>query len=195
MRRALDIVREMGEREVSRGISAERRAAVVLVILGILAGFVALMAESVVAGNAIQFDIMVGSLFAIVIGFLAKATYYALRVNGISQSNVLTHDLTETIQSETELQSLRTEVAWRRWEIEQQIPGNTHKLFWLSRSQRSATAALFSLLGLVVVVLLQDRMSAMAIAICGWAALIMGVALVMFLDPVLEERGFWSWHW
>lgn len=191
--RAVAIVDQRVERERQRGESAERRVGIVLVVVGVLAASLGILGERLVGRDSTALNFLSASLIVMSGAFVAKALYYSLRSLDVKQPNRLTHELAETIQLETLFLALRTEIAWKRWEIDESIDFNTQKLFWLARSQRNAIGAIFSFLALGFALTFQTLLPNVATILVGASVEVVGVFLLIGLDLLAERRSFWYW--
>lgn len=193
LKQALQVVNERAMLERERGATAERRAGTVTVAIGVLAGFVVLAADQVAGTQADALNLMSGTAFAIVLVFLGKATFYVLKTLDLAKPYGLDHRLAEEIQTEDRLEALRLEIGWRRWEIEEMIPPNTQRLFWLSRALRNTSAAMLTLLVLGLILVFQGQLPDVAIAWGGSVLLLAGFVGAFGLDVYAEAAGFWDW--
>lgn len=191
LRRALAIVEERAQLERDRGMSAERRSGTVMVGIGVLAGFAILTADRMTTEMG-SLTLLTGAILSVCLILLAKAVWYVLRTLELRQPLGLKHTLAASVQAEDIQTSLRTEIAWKQWEIDEMVPANTERLFWLARSSRNTSAALLGLLLLGMALAVQPHMSSWTIRCAGAIVLVIGLVGAAAIDPVAEE-GRWSW--
>lgn len=191
LEQSLAFVRERSALENERGKAAEARATAMLAILGILAGFIVPLIESVhgIVGE-IKWSLIV-TLFGSLL-FLVKGLYHAVRVLGVSKRYRLNIDSVFDFQPLSRVDALREEIAGLIWECKRATQPNTLHLFRLHRCQRSGFAAiiLFMLFGILLFTADQQW-----IHVPRWVAYVIGstVLLLFFMiDFISEKSGIWG---
>lgn len=177
--------------EAERGKAAETRATAMLAILGILAGFIVPLVETVEAAKGDDkwslLVLFLGSLL-----FLVKGLYNAVRVLGVSKTYRLEIETVFDFQPLSQPDALREEIAGLIWEYRKAIQPNTEKLFRLHRCQRSGLLAIifFMLFG---VLLLAAREEWFQLPLWAAGALaVLAVLLLAFSDKLFERLGIWG---
>lgn len=177
--------------EAERGRAAENRATAMLAFLGILAGFIVPVIETVekVQGDA-KWTLLI--LFLASLLFIVKGFYSAVRVLVVSKVYRLEIDTIFDFQPLSREEALREEIAGLIWEYRKAIQPNTVKLFRLHRSQRNGLGAVvtFMLFGILLLVVRQDWLE-----LPSWSAVPFGtaaLAVLAFGDRVFETFGFWK---
>jgi hypothetical protein len=191
LERAANIVDRCSDRERERGESADRRVGIVLVVDGVLAGALSLLGQTLASTGTQGLNFLTVVLLGVAGGFIAKALFFSLRSIEVRKPRRLTHDLAEEMQHDEILEAIRTEIAWKRWEIEVSVPFNTRKLFWLSRSQRNTIAAMMTILVLSMVLMFQPLLPVWAVTPAGSVVEFVGVFLLIGLDQLRERKSFW----
>lgn len=177
--------------EAERGKAAENRATAMLAFLGILAGFIVPVIETVekVQGDA-KWTLLIVFLASLL--FIVKGLYYAVRVLGVSKVYRLEIGTVFDFQPLSREDALREEIAGLIWEYRKAIQPNTVKHFRLHRSQRSGLVAVvtFMLFGILLIVVRQGWLE-----LPSWSAVAFGaaaLAVLVFGDRVFETFGFWK---
>lgn len=191
LEQSLAFVRERSALENERGKAAEARATAMLAILGILAGFIVPLIESI---DGITGEIkwsLIATLFGSLL-FLVKGLYYAVRILGVSKRHRLQIDSVFDFQPLSRADALREEIAGLVWECKQSTRPNTLHLFRLDRCQRSGFIAiiLFMLFGILLLAADQHW-----IALPQWVAYVIGSTVLLMLcltDIIFEKNGIWG---
>lgn len=177
--------------EAERGKAAENRATAMLAFLGILAGFIVPVIETLekVQGDA-KWALLI--LFLASLLFIVKGLYYAVRVLGVSKVYRLEIGTVFDFQPLSHEDALREEIAGLIWEYRNAIQPNTGKIFHLHRSQRNGLVAVVTFM-LFGILLLGVRLDWLELP-C-WSAILFGaaaLAVLAFGDRVFETFGFWK---
>ena len=171
---------------------AETRATAMLVVSGILAGFVVHFGETLQNEN-ISETILFAALYLASILLLIKATYYSIKVLWVLKGNELNPDLAFDLQAKSGNEALREELTWKIWEYYEILPLTNEKLFWLNRSQRNTVSAIISFMFLGIIMFIRVKFNTEF----PWllrAIIILALAfLVLFIDVTMERFGG-VWH-
>lgn len=177
--------------EAERGKAAEARATAMLAILGILAGFIVPLVESIEAADGDNkwslLVLFLGSLL-----FLVKGLYNAVRVLGVSKIYRLEIETVFDFQPLSRPDALRDEIAGLIWEYRKAIQPNTEKLFRLHRCQRSGLFAIvfFMLFGVFLLATREDWLQ-LSVSTASCLAVVAAFLLV-FADTFFEQIGIWG---
>lgn len=191
LRQSLDFVRLRASLEAERGRNAETRATAMLAVLGLLAGLIVPLIESIIKvtgdGKWFLFATFLASLL-----FLVKGLIYAIRVFGIAKRYRLKPETVYDFQPLSPEDSLREEITASLWEYNMISPPNTEKLFWLHRCQRNGLIAIlfFILFGLSRIAI-HEQWIAPTPGSSIFLAVICLIA-VFAADKVAEARGIWG---
>ncbi|MBZ6380088.1 MULTISPECIES: hypothetical protein [Pacificimonas] len=189
LQQSLAFVRERNTAENERGKAAEARATAMLAILGILAGFIVPLAQTISAADGgMRWSLIAALLSSLT--FLVKGLYHALGVLSVAKQYRLTVDTVLDFQTLSRAEALREEIAGLVWECRQAIKPNSLKLFRLHRCQRSALTAilLFMLFGLLLLAAQQQWFVSVGFA---YAIAILALAALFLADPIVERQGIW----
>lgn len=177
--------------EAERGKAAENRGTAMLAFLGILAGFIVPVIETVGKGQGDdKWALLI--LFLATLLFIVKGLYYAVRVLGVSTVYRLKIDTVFDFQTLSREDALRDEIAGLIWECRKAIEPNTVKLFHLHRSQRNGLAAVVTFI-MFGILLLGARFNWVHLP-C-WSAIPLGavaLAVLAFGDQMFEFFGIWK---
>ena len=191
LEQCLRFARECSNYENERGKIAESRATAMLALLGILAGFIVPLAESISNTDSdsrrILFFVFSASLI-----FLVKGIYYAVRVLSVSIKYRLVIEAVYDFQPLSKVEALREEIAGVIWECEKATQPNTKKLFHLNRCQRSGITSiiLFITFGILLISLESGTLKIpeyLFYIIC-----LMLTIILFFTDTILEHIGIWG---
>jgi hypothetical protein len=191
LEQSLRFVRDRAAQEADRGKTAEARATAMLALLGILAGFIVPLIQTVAtAAGETKWSLLVAFLASLI--FLVKGLYHAVRVLGVSKRYRLEVESVYDFQALARVDALRDEIAGLVWECNRAIQPNTEKLFWLHRCQRSGLIAivLFMLFGILLLSATEKWVS-----LPQWVAFVLAGGAVLLLalsDPVAERLGIWG---
>lgn len=171
---------------------AETRATAMLVVSGILAGFVVHFGKTLQNQN-ISEPILFAALYLSSILLLIKATYYSIKALWVLKGNELNPDLAFDLQGKLGYEALREELTWKIWEYYEILPLTNEKLFWLNRSQRNTVSAIISFMFLGTIMFIRVKFNTEL----PWlltAIIILALAfLVLFVDISMERFGG-VWH-
>lgn len=191
LNQSLDFVRLRASLEAERGRNAETRATAMLAVLGLLAGLIVPLIESITKvtgdGKWFLFATFLASLL-----FLVKGLLYAIRVFGVSKRYRLKPETVYDFQPLSPEDSLREEIAASLWECNKVSQPNTEKLFWLHRCQRNGFIAIlfFIVFGLSRIAIYEQW-----IAPTTGVGIIVGLFFLLFavmVDKIAERRGIWG---
>jgi len=167
---------------------AEARATTMMVVGGILAGFLVHFGNTI-DKLEIADSILVIALFLAAILLNIKTIYYSIRTLWVVQVYELNADLVFDLQEKSEQDALKEELTGKIWEYWMMIHIPTKKLFWLNRSQRNAVAAIitYSMLGMILFLKTKVDIS-FSQTISTIAASALGL-LIIFIDKAMERYG------
>ena len=171
---------------------AETRATAMLVVSGLLAGFVVNFGKAIYnlknPDFLLFFILYLSSIFLFV-----KAIFYAVRVLGVLRGYELSPDLAFDLQEKSEIDALREELIWKIWEYWEILPLTTKKLFLLNRSQRNTISAIIILMFLGGTYLIKIQFGLHVPTGVTVLIIIIMLFLVIFFDVTMERFGK-VWH-
>jgi hypothetical protein len=188
LKQSLDYLNQRLALERSRSDRAETRATSLLVVGGILAGFVVVFIESFREGKLAE-DVLTLILFSSSLLLLAKSLFYAVKALWALKGNELTADLPYDFQSLSPMESIKEELAWKIWEYYELLPVSNQRLFWVNRSQRNLLFAFTAFLCLGAESFASVHMNiVMNTSLAVSLAVILGISIIL-LDPISERFG------
>jgi hypothetical protein len=192
LRQSLEYINQRLALERSRSDRAETRASSLLTVSGILAGFAVVFIESFREGKVNE-DILSLILFSSSILLLVKALFYSVRALWALKGNELNADLPYDLQTLSEEQSTREELAWKIWEYHEILPVSNQRLFWVNRSQRNLVFSFMTFLCLGVELFASGHINFDLNTCCMISlVIILGIG-ILFLDPIAEKfGGIWT---
>ena len=188
LKRSLLFVDDRIALQRERAKMAETRATAMLVVVGILAGFVVHFGKTL-DSIKVSDSILFAALYLAAIFFIIKSIYYSIKTLWVLKGNELNADLIFELQDCSEVEAHREELTWKIWEYWKVIPVANEKLFWLNRSQRNTVAALLTYMFLGMMLFLKIKLSISIYWVVTCLAIIMLVALVLFIDTAMERFG------
>lgn len=189
LKRSQEFIGELLNAEISRGTAAETRAGTTLTAIGVVAGF----GVTAMTGFAAQVSTTWISIagYAGALLFLIRGAYYCLRVCSPALLFTISPQTIIELQPLSNVESLKTEIAHKLWQYEQQVGPNSAKLFWLARGQRAILIGVALLSVVAVGDYIAKRLNLVPLR---WFEWLSGAALVagFFLTDWLVERvGLW----
>jgi len=188
LERARGFITELLAAEATRGSVAEGRAATTLGIVSVVAGFAVTAVAGLVGRNSPTAWLpLIGYGGALV--FLIRGAYYCVRTVSPQTYHVITADVIFDLRGPL-VECLRTEIAYKMWQYERDIPPNSSKLFWLGRGQRGLFVGVAFLLVTALLAWIHARHP---LYLPPWGAITTaGLVAVSFfvIDPIVE-RGRW----
>jgi hypothetical protein len=167
---------------------AETRATAMLVVSGILAGFVVNFGKAL-HGVEYTETLLLSAFYFSSIFLLIKAIFYGVKVLWVLKGYELNPDLAFDLQGRSGIDSLREELTWKIWEYWQILPLTNEKLFWLNRSQRNTVSAIITFMFLGGILFIQMKCGIHLPSIVTVSITVILTALVLFIDVLMERFG------
>jgi hypothetical protein len=179
----------MLESEKRRGERAEDKAQDVLKMCGAGATIIAASLGFIYGRITMNPSWTVLLPFIAAILFVVKSVWFSLMVFGPAKLYRATPDLIFDIQKRNQEDALRYTTAVKLWLFDINVPENTRKLFHLDRAIRNFAGFIFTLLlgGIVIIALLKGSGAPRDYAL--YAAEVIALLAVIFVDSVSERLG------
>ncbi len=180
------------EKERQRGESAERRANMILGVVGAVTAFMVFLSENVLNKLNDEVAILGNVFYAASAIWLARAVWYSMRaIRSQSRYRVSAESVFE-FQSGSIVVALQKMLAAKYWEHKHSVQPNTERLFFVQRAQRALVVVIGLILTLGFLLVIEEQFSGKysnCISISIFLALLV---FWFFGDWVIEKSGMWN---
>jgi len=179
------------EKERLRGESAERRANILLGVVGAVSVFMVFLASDVLGKNDNPHVLLIIFYGASAL-WLARSIWYSMKSIHAQSRYRLTAESVFDFQNGTDVKALKQIISGKYWEHEKSIQPNTERLFYVQRSQRSLVVVVGLLLCFGLLTIVNGQLKYVS-GTC--VPLFVSFVLIVFLffgDWVIEKAGMWN---
>lgn len=183
------------EKERLRGDAAERRANIILSIVGAASAILIFLAQKLPPPTIKEPSTILSSLiYATSAIWLARAIWYSSKAIKTQSNMMLLAESIYEFQANDESVALKEILTGKLWELQRAVPPNTERLFYVQRAQRALTIFMGWLFFNGGILLLSEKLSLYIVYIIGCLGAFAAFFLFFFGDKIIEKKGIWKWN-
>lgn len=179
------------ESERLRGESAERRASILLGVVGAISAFMVFLAGDIL-GNDNRPHVFLVIIYTASALWLARSIWYSMKSLRSQSRYRLTIESIFNIQNASDIDALKNIIAGKYWEHEHCVQPNTERLFYIQRAQRSIVVVAGFLLCFGALVILGDHLKHLNDFCISLFVSFILLAYWLFGDWAIEKAGIWN---
>lgn len=179
------------ESERLRGESAERRASILLGVVGAISAFMVFLANDIL-GNGNKPHVFLVIIYTASALWLARSVWYSMKSLRSQNRYRLTIESIFGFQSGSDIEALKKIIAGKYWEHEQSVQPNTERLFYIQRAQRSIVVVAGFLLCFGALIIMGNQLKYLNDTCVSLLASFILLTYWLFGDWAVEKAGIWN---